>query len=269
MASTFAEAVTASFYAWEIRGRGWMLSDYPVVLEPPFRGCVLLPGFTASPHVIVDDGKRPTLLSSLVAGVKDAILARQVEPQRSEPFEEPEPASAVTGDTLTALRVTVPADYRSRPEVMLQLFRSLSTTLGPIAFEIVGSGAEVQIQITVNDVDAHMVRAHVGASIPEAVIIEDDDLLARVWDESSAQIVVDFGLSAEFFLPLGTHTKGLDSYVALIPVLSSADRGELVAVQVLFEAVRNPWASAIRDALDDGQGGSIMEDAPEFIPLSR
>jgi hypothetical protein len=32
-----AEQLTAAFYEWEIRGRGWQVWPYPVALEPPFR----------------------------------------------------------------------------------------------------------------------------------------------------------------------------------------------------------------------------------------
>ena len=34
---TREERLTAQFYDWERRGRGWQLWSYPVELEPPFR----------------------------------------------------------------------------------------------------------------------------------------------------------------------------------------------------------------------------------------
>ena len=35
--SAQAVALTEGFYAWEVRGRGWDVYDFPVALEPPFR----------------------------------------------------------------------------------------------------------------------------------------------------------------------------------------------------------------------------------------
>jgi len=35
--ATACEVLTEQFYAWEKRGRGWRVGDYPVALEPPFR----------------------------------------------------------------------------------------------------------------------------------------------------------------------------------------------------------------------------------------
>ena len=32
---TQAERLTAQFYKWERRGRGWQVWEYPVELEPP------------------------------------------------------------------------------------------------------------------------------------------------------------------------------------------------------------------------------------------
>ncbi len=269
MIPTLAEAVTASFYAWEIRGRGWWLSDYPVVLEPPFRHCFMLPSL-ASPRHIIDDGKRPTFLSSLVEGVKDTLVGKSAISQTNEePFEEPEPARAERANSRVSLRLTVPVDFRLRPEAIAQFLRSLSTTLSPVAFEIVGRAGKVAIQVTCAEVDAALVGSQLEASIPEAVVLHDDDLLSEAWDEEAKHLVVDFGLSHEFFLPLGSVSVGLDPFVTLIPALAASKEGEILVYQVLFEGVRNPWSSAIREALDDGTGGSIMADAPEFLPLSR
>ena len=65
-ALSLPERITTSFYAWELRGRGWDIAEYPVALEPPYRPFFLLPeqGDLQSPPI--DDGKRPTLLSNAI-----------------------------------------------------------------------------------------------------------------------------------------------------------------------------------------------------------
>jgi hypothetical protein len=63
---TLEERLTAQFYAWERRGRGWQLWEYPVELEPPFRPFLF---HFAVPVLAADDGWRPTVLSGLVEGI--------------------------------------------------------------------------------------------------------------------------------------------------------------------------------------------------------
>src|SRR5437867_797675 len=56
------ELLTQQFYAWERRGRGWQLWDYPVVLEPPFRPFLF---HYVPPRPVWDDARKPTFLSAL------------------------------------------------------------------------------------------------------------------------------------------------------------------------------------------------------------
>src|ERR1017187_4565975 len=78
---TREERLTAQFYDWERRGRGWQLWGYPVELEPPFR-----PFFYhyVEPGPAVDDARKPTILSSLI----DNILGRNSAPPPPAPFVE-------------------------------------------------------------------------------------------------------------------------------------------------------------------------------------
>src|SRR5712691_2709726 len=57
------ESLTRQFYQWETRGRGWLLSNYPVELEPPFRPVYFFD--ENAPENPVDDGHVPTFLSRL------------------------------------------------------------------------------------------------------------------------------------------------------------------------------------------------------------
>ena len=56
-----SEQLTRQFYAWECRGRGWLVWDNPVYPEPPFE-----PFHYRVPHVLVeDDGRQHTVFSAL------------------------------------------------------------------------------------------------------------------------------------------------------------------------------------------------------------
>jgi len=63
-----AEALTRQFYEWEMRGRGWLVLDYPVTLEPPFRR--FLGHFVPAALSAADDGRRETGLSSFFDRLK-------------------------------------------------------------------------------------------------------------------------------------------------------------------------------------------------------
>jgi len=62
-APTRVEQLTAQFYGWEVRGRGWWLWPYAADLEPPFVPFVLHDVPLAQRPT--DDARKPTVLSEL------------------------------------------------------------------------------------------------------------------------------------------------------------------------------------------------------------
>jgi len=78
---TQEERLTAQFYDWERRGRGWQIWNYPVGLEPPFR-----PFFYhyVVPSPAIDDSRKPTALSSFM----DRLLGRTSVPTSPATFVE-------------------------------------------------------------------------------------------------------------------------------------------------------------------------------------
>lgn len=265
-----AEIVTLSFYAWEIRGRGWELSPYPVSLEPPFRPFRILPGLVPEAAGI-DDGRRPTFVSSLIEGVKETFRTpKPFLPASAEPFEEPLPFPAYDEVPLVTLQMLVPGYHGTKPRVMVHLLSALGSSLHPVAIEIIGSGGSVTMQLTCAETDREHVESQLLSFAPEISVIEAENLVESRWEEGCEHALVDFGLSQEFFLPLlSLEGFPLDPYVTLIPALSRAETGEFAAVQVRFERVRNPWDKTIREAVRDGDGGSLFSDAPEFPRLAE
>ena len=265
-----AAQITASFYAWEIRGRGWQLADYPVSIEPPHRPLLFLPGGVSADTV--DDGKRPTLLSSLVDGAKRLFggVAESPSAEESPAWEEEPPYPALPRDGLVVYRVRVPPDYANDVASAQQLIAALSTTLHPVSVEWIGTGGSVAIQIACDEVDAQHVEATVSGHALGATVLDEGDLLAASWEEGALHVVVDIGLAHEFFLPLAAvRTLKSDPAFSLVSALAQAGPGECATLQVIFERVRNPWAKTILHALSDGEGGCIFDDAPEFPALAR
>src|SRR5262245_37665873 len=89
------ESLTEQFFAWEQLGRGWLYWGYPAALEPPFAAFT---GYAPSPLPVgFDDGRKPTLLSSLAGRIRDVVAGsrRELEASGSTTIEiePPEPYS--------------------------------------------------------------------------------------------------------------------------------------------------------------------------------
>src|ERR1700733_7291974 len=99
------EKLTEQFHAWERRGRGWEGFYEPVRPEPPFRP---FHGHNLPATPAVDDGKRPTILSSLVQKLSQRLSTETVAPPAiPEPEEEPEPIVLIR-ESLVELQASLP-----------------------------------------------------------------------------------------------------------------------------------------------------------------
>ena len=79
------EQLSGQFYKWESRGRGWQVFDEPVYPEPPFQP---FNGYRLATPV-VDDGRRPTFLSSLFRKVSQSPPSPVVDEVEEEPDPTP------------------------------------------------------------------------------------------------------------------------------------------------------------------------------------
>src|SRR5476649_218764 len=101
--SRLDEQLAAQFHQWELRGRGWQVFDEPVSPEPPFRP---FRGHYLPDTPVVDDGRKPTFLSSLFRKV---AAVPEPPPVIPEPEEEPEP-TALVRDSLVEFQASLPAE---------------------------------------------------------------------------------------------------------------------------------------------------------------
>src|SRR5579859_4473905 len=107
------EHLTEQFRRWEIRGRGWQVFPEPIYPEPPFRPFC---GYRPPEQPAIDDGRRPTFLSSFVRKLSRRISTeRPVSPAAPEPEEEPEPVPLNRG-LLVELQTSLPAKLDITPE---------------------------------------------------------------------------------------------------------------------------------------------------------
>jgi hypothetical protein len=264
--SRLDEQLTEQFRQWELRGRGWQVFDEPVSPEPPFRPFTghYLPNAPA-----IDDGRKPTFLSSLVEKLSSKFSTAPppaaVEP---EPDEEPEPKLLVRGK-LIELQTSLPADLDIAKEAFREFLLNLSLCREPVAFELLGTAGRVQVQFAAGAADALLVHRQLKAYFPAATFQAQEDTLSNAWDDCAGDeiLVVEFGLAREFMLPLASGK--LDPFIGIVGALAELQSDDLGLFQVLWQPVQNPWADSIRNSVMDADGKAFFVNAPELIDAAE
>jgi predicted DNA-binding transcriptional regulator AlpA len=264
--SSLSEALTRQFYAWEMRGRGWVVFPQPITLEPPFRPFF---GHYAAPSagVSYDDGKKPTVLSSLFERLK----SRRMNEPPSFLFpdeQEPEPEFSECRAPISELQIALPPEMKTTKEAADQFLLSTGHLSRPLSFELVGTSDSVVVQIACATADRLPVREQLHAYFPAATVSDSHEFLSSLWEESSKceRAIVDFGLAREFMRPLRVYDRfEPDPLAGLIAALGELAAGEIAVLQVLFSPVRCPWAENIMRAVTDEEGSSFFLDDPVIV----
>lgn len=265
-----AELLTAQFYDWERRGRGWQVWDYPVELEPPYRPFFHLLGPIGP---VSDDARKHTTLSAFVERLRDSFVPR-LQPSPPVAFEipEPEPEADSHDSPLVEVQVSVPLALKVTREAAEQFLLGLTYATGTVSFEVVGTPEATVVQLTCREEDLPQLRDQLRAHFPETVLREEPGFLRGHWEapSSRAGVIVDFGLSREFMCPLRTF-RGFeaDPLSGTVGALAGLEDGEIGLVQVLFQAARYPWAESIVRSVTDGEGRAFFVDAPEVVSFAR
>jgi len=256
------ERLSAQFLAWERRGRGWGVFPHPVSPEPPFRQFF---GHGLPLDSENDDGRRPTLLSSLTQSLARRLTGNVsvgVRPTPDEP--EPEP-KLLERDTLVELPIFLPADFNPRRDTFEQWLTSLSYCSEPFAFEIQGTGDAIAVRLVVHPQDAPAVMQQLETFFPEVACVSRADELFQAWvnSEASVSAVVEFGLREPFMRPLAQNKS--EPFVGIVGALSKLRAGEIALYQVIFQPVENPWAESVVRSVTDVGGGAFFVNAPELV----
>ena len=259
--SRLDEQLTEQFSQWEIRGRGWQVYGEPVCPEPPF---VPFHGHYLPAAPLIDDGRKPTFLSSLVQklGTKLSTVPPVIATEDA-PDEEPQPQPLVRGK-LIELQTSLPGSLNVAKEAFEQFLLNLSLCQEPIAFELLGTAGCVNVQLAANTHDALLVHRQLKAYFPEATFQVREDGLANAWDECAGDdaLVVEFGLAREFMLPLATGK--LDPFIGIIGALSELQANELGLFQVIFQPAQEPWPESIVRSVTHADGKPFFVNSPEL-----
>ncbi len=261
---TAHEQFSEQFHRWEVRGRGWMVFGEPVYPEPPF---VPFQRRYLPETPEEDDGRRPTILSSLVQKLARKI-ALPTQTRVVEPEEEPEPIG-LTRDSLVEFQASLPADLDIARESFEQFLRNLALCREPVAFELMGTHKRVLVQFAASADDASLVRKQLQAHFPDVQFRQLQGTLETASDASHGgeALAVEFGLEREFMLPLASGK--LDPFIGIVGALAELQPEEFALFQVLWQPVQNPWAENITDAVTHSDGKAFFIDSPELTSAAE
>src|SRR6185369_11453279 len=241
--------LSEQFYRWEQRGRGWQVFDYCVTPEPPF-----VPFRFQAPAPSLDDGRRPTILSSLVQGLSRKLSTQPAPPVlEPEPEDEPEPLPLIR-DGLMELQTSLPAKIDISADAFEQFLRNLALCHEPIAFELFGTAGRVSVQFAAHPNDAPLVRRQLQAHFPDATFLPRQGALETAWDACAGDemLVVEFGLEREFMFPLASGK--LDPFIGMVGALAELPQNDLGLFQVLFQPLQPQWAESIMTSVAHHDG---------------
>jgi hypothetical protein len=259
------EQLSEQFYRWEERGRGWQVFKEPIYPEPPF---VPFDGHHLSEEPTIDNGRVPTLFSSLWHKVTTPIASKAKPPQEQEPEKESKPATLIR-EPVVELQVALPAELDIATESLEQFFANVALCEEPIAFELLGVHKRVVAQFAASKTDAPAVQSQLEAYFPGVPFHECEGALVKAWNDNQGDhaFVVEFGLGREFMLPL---TVGkLDPFVGTIGVMAKLQPDEMALFQVLWQPVQHPWAESVMRSVTHEDGKPFFVNQPELTAAAE
>jgi len=267
---TLSEQLTADFYRWEAKCRGWQVWEAPVELEPPFE-----PFFRRPIRVpTLDDGRKPTRLSSLVERLRSRLFGVGTQepsaPCTTEEEWEPLPQADEAEPELHEFGISLLPDQSVTTDIAEQLLVAIGNCGSAISYEILATAGRTRVQITCREPDSSQVRHQLRAYCPDIILAEDSDPLAAAWDRQRPTVIVEFGLEHEFMRPLRTFRKfEPDPLTGIVGAMEGLRQGELGLLQVLFQAAGYPWAESILRSVTHRDGRCFFADDPGMLALAR
>jgi len=248
-----SEEATIHFYDWEVLGRGYLLFDYPVDIEPSYREFY---HSYASNEVYIDDGKVPNLLERLFGDKRSVVIEDEEEDRPPRKFDY--------NPFLKQLNISFGRIPDFVESVFLEFLNMLSISEERISFEIVGRYGSFEIQIVCSFDDYKRIIHLLNAYFP-LVIIKEANLKKLPFDTNSKIAIVDFGYNEEFMRPLNTAIDGLTSVMAVLDNLGVSD---VVMLQIIFKGVKNAWANGILNSVCIGKD-SFFPESPEMVTCAK
>jgi hypothetical protein len=271
MSQSRAELLTANFYDWEKRGRGWYGFTEPVELEPEF-----VPFFPYVPPVTsVDETYRPNLLNKAASFIQKSLTPK-AEQEAIVPDEltesEVQAYKFPAHERLKGFSVSFPDEVKPPKAQDIEKFLTmLSFTQSTVCFEIMAWSDLIRIQFVCRESDVVHIESQVQAYFPNSFIRQLSELrVGMIVDDNKYFAVADFALADEFTRPMAMADKfDVDPLTGLYGVLEHLQDDEQVVLQFMFKGTVNSWAESIYSSVTDAKGDSFFMDAPEMPKLAQ
>ena len=259
----------AAFVKWEARGRGSLLWDQRVRLEPPFvpfeRDVDMAPP--------VDDGQFETFGTKFfgwLAGPlnKDAGSEMVLEPESAA--QEIEPLLDESEERVIELEIALPQSSSISRELAERFLSSLQQCRHPISFEVVGRTNRIAIQIAGRESDVAQIRRQLEAHFPDVSVTIAGSRLGDIWSDERPSLVFDLGLEKEFMVPLVTvGSLSHDPLTGIVGAFTDLKDQEIGVLQILFESVRQPWSASMLRSVTNADGSGFFSNAPDLVSQTR
>ncbi len=261
----FGENISEQFYSWEGRGRGWLLWDYPVELEPPFKP---FKGYAKGQNnAPTNTGLFESFFKSVGVVSSDQDINRNFVSDDEE-YIQPKRLDGQTG--YHEIQISFPKGERFSGEEAESFLTLLSYSKYPIAFEIIGTKLRIVCQYVCRSADANQLRNQLKTFFPNAFLQEEKEVLNKAIVQERNSAIYGIGLAEEFMRPIKTYKSfSLDPLIALLGLMDNLRDGEVCAMQVLFKGVEKPWSESIVKAVMNHKGESYFSDAPDMAQLTK
>ncbi|MGD0596843.1 MAG: type IV secretion system DNA-binding domain-containing protein [Sedimentisphaerales bacterium] len=265
--STLCERLTANFYRWEKRGRGWQLWPEPVEIEPVYEPFMhRYPGYPSS----YDDGRRPTVFSSLIERIRNSLFGSKQKELEPVTEEEIQPELFQDSSPLKYLTISMSLKDKVDYDCTEQFLMSLGGCIFPVSFEIIGTFEKTTVQLVCREADLYHLKPQFEAYFPDAVVYDEGEDLNCLTTDSKEKVFMDFALVQEFMRPIRTF-KGFepDPLTGIFAALENLEKDEIGIFQVLFQPARHSWAESIARSVTDWEGKSFFADSPDMQHLAK
>lgn len=270
MSSIKTEALTAHFYEWEKRGRGWYVFDKTIELEPEF-----IPFF---PYVapitkVVDESLRPTLFQKAASFIKDSLGDKGKQDHEETPYDytNVDAFEYVSQEDLRGFSLSFSNEEKPLKSIDIERFLTmLSYSNSHICFEIFATSSTIRIQFVCRESDATHVESQIRAYFPSCHIQENTNTLDNIIDREKYYAIAELGLGEEFMRPILMADKfESDPLTGVYGILDNIGAGEQITLQFLFKGTMNPWAQSMYRSVTDSRGDSFFMNAPEMPKLTQ
>jgi hypothetical protein len=251
---------------WEVRGRGWLQANVPVMIEPPFPGEDLHDypkgGNSADPYKL--GGPISWFRQGLgrLGGKQTGDDGPSVEEwlQRLDesllPYEEMPVGHC-------ELKLNFPRD--AGKDLLSSAFQALGSREYPLTFELLGDNQSMRVLLSCTPNEVDYMTTQVETHFPGIMVEESDGELESFVEGIKYSEIIEFCLADDFLFPLKAFDpRQTDPFTSIAGIFKLLEDGERLVYQVSLGACLNDWGKSISEAVIGDDGKSLFAGLPDL-----